>query len=38
MIIVCQQIAVLQRCEWNHTDSIGYVDTIESAVRHVTSL
>jgi len=36
MIIVCQQIAVLQRFEWNNPDWIGYVDTIERFVRCVT--
>jgi len=29
MFITCQQVAGQQRSEWNHTDWIGYVDTIE---------
>jgi len=32
VIIVCQQIAEPQWFEWNHSDWIGCVETIESAV------
>jgi len=32
MIIACQQIAELQQLEWNNTNWIGYVATIEAAV------
>jgi len=36
MIINCQQMAVLQRVEWNNPDRIGYVDTIDVPVRSFT--
>jgi len=32
IIIICQQIAGLQRFEWSHTGWIGDVDTIDVSV------
>ena len=37
-IIICQQTAVLQQFEWNHTDWIGYVATIDGSVRHFEAI